>query len=51
MNKDRKVMYMGAFDDKITHPKTHYLPDATKAATGDAATMSPPIAGPMMVAI
>ena len=32
LNKDRKVMYMGAFDDKITEPKTHYLPDATKAA-------------------
>jgi peroxiredoxin len=32
LNKDRKVVYMGAFDDKIASPTMHYLPDATKAA-------------------
>lgn len=32
LNKDRKVVYMGAFDDKLAGPKTHYVPDAVKAA-------------------
>jgi peroxiredoxin len=33
LNKDRKVVYMGAFDDKAGgDPKTHYVADAVKAA-------------------
>ncbi len=32
LNKDRKVVYMGAFDDKIVNPQRHYVADAVKAA-------------------
>jgi peroxiredoxin len=32
LNKDRKVTYMGAFDDKLAGPKTHYVSDAVKTA-------------------
>jgi peroxiredoxin len=32
LNKDRKVVYMGAFDDRIVNPQRHYVADAVKAA-------------------
>ncbi|MCS6865015.1 MAG: thioredoxin family protein [Gemmataceae bacterium] len=32
LNKDRRVVYMGAFDDKIAQPQKHYVADAVKAA-------------------
>lgn len=32
LNKDRKVVYMGAFDDKIVNPQRHYVADAVTAA-------------------
>jgi peroxiredoxin len=32
LNKDRKVVYMGAFDDKQEGPTKHFVADAVKAA-------------------
>jgi peroxiredoxin len=32
LDKNRKVVYMGAFDDKIASPTKHYVADAVKAA-------------------